>query len=186
MAENLPIGGHNSPAFISPYLYKFRLISHAYAEVGLGVIKTLLRDDKYRRYRVLHLPYKDFALSKTTQTLQSLDVPAFVDTIEIQPFSVPACDITELEEERNHEIECATYGGWSEDEPDPLGQLQEERWIFLRQSGQQDQFLETVTSPEGTEDSRCDSHHSSQASSTQRQGLRILEKIYPDRPSKET
>lgn len=140
----------NDPAFISPHLFKFRLISRACANIGLEVMKTIVRrDDEFRNYRVLYIPLNDFSLSRARQTLLDPGFHTIVDTIEVQPFSVPTHDIGDIEAERNEEIKVTTYGDLGVDEPDPLEELQEELLTFLRQCGQQETFLESIATTEG-------------------------------------
>ena len=130
-----------SPEFVLRHLDHFRLVSRAFAEVGRGVMLSLFRKDVYHYHRILNLPNKMFSLPRTQQAMDGLGIHKLVDTISIHPLAVPTHDIMELEEIRNEQIECYTYGAWGHDKPDPLEMVQDELWEFLRHCAQQEQFL---------------------------------------------
>ena len=109
---------------------------------------TVLRNEKYRRYKTFHLPNEDLSLTTIPETLRRSGFINLIDTIVVHPFAVPVHDTAKLEARRIEEIECGSDGG-GEGEPDRLKLLEEEVRNFSRQRLEQEQFFDCVMSEEG-------------------------------------
>ena len=134
---------------MSRAIYKLRLISKLYAELGLDVMMTLFRNDNPRRYKTLDFPNTDFSMVNIVKTVQRSGFIDLIDTINIHPFAVPLQDITELEVIRSAQEEFYAHGNPDCVSPPPMEDLQEELWVFLRYCAQQEQFLASLNSSEG-------------------------------------
>jgi len=134
---------------MSRAIYKLRLISKLYAELGLDVMMTLFRNDNPRRYKTLDFPNTDFSMVNIVKTVQRSGFIDLIDSINIHPFAVPLQDITELEVIRSAQEEFYARGNPDCVSPPPMEDLQEELWVFLRYCAQQEQFLASLNSSEG-------------------------------------
>jgi len=80
--------------------------------------------------------------------MEGLGLHRLIDTISVHPFAVPIHDITELEEIRTEQIECAINAGRDEGDIETPGQLRLHLRDFLCHCAQQEQFLANLESAE--------------------------------------